>query len=575
MDLAFPWLLLGFLPVAAVAVWALFRPARRMLAVASVSLWEAALASMDRSAARRSRRVTLAWWLLLAGAAMTVLAAAGPVFDRSEPGRHLALGLHGSGELAGDGGEELRLAAGRLVARLNPSDRVQLLHPPVLGGATQWLSPAEARDLISAMPVLPVPVDELGMQAASGRAQRAYHFAVVGSGIEPGPAASLVELPGRLPPAVIEDFGAETLPDGQTRALVGVLNASSSPWRGRLVVRGVGERAGDRMTAGVGPVAPGERVERMLDAPGSSALVAELTDVDGRAVSHPAAKAYLTRSDPAPRRVLLSGRDEPVLRQFVAAHPGLEPVADPRRADLVIANLPDSPPSADKPALVLDPAPAAGPDGWRRGDSMERVSLAEADVSAGEPARAADFGGVVVRRLRPWIPAEPATRREQAVVRLDGGAVVLAQAEAGTRRVYMAFDLSERNTNAAGFPEFIVFLGRVVDSLSPAAAGGFASVSSAEAGPRPEWRPVERSPAAGPAGPLPWPGVYADESGRTHAVTLRGLAPAGAVAADVARQVDELPLPEPQPIGRPLRPWPVLAGLAAALWLAGWALRLR
>jgi hypothetical protein len=73
---------------------------------------------------------------------------------------------------------------------------------------------------------------------------------------------------------------------------------------------------------------------------------------------------------------------------------------------------------------------------------------------------------------------------------------------------------------------------------------------------------------------MPWPGLYADAAGRLHAVSLVGLKPGRPpVTPDEAIAAIELPRAEYAERGVPL--WPVLAAAAAALWLAGWAVRLR
>ena len=76
-------------------------------------------------------------------------------------------------------------------------------------------------------------------------------------------------------------------------------------------------------------------------------------------------------------------------------------------------------------------------------------------------------------------------------------------------------------------------------------------------------------------GPRPAPGVYIDQAGRLRAVSLVALRGGPAVAGSPTSAVMSAPLPEPQAVGAQFELWPLLAVAAMALWLAGWALRMR
>ena len=107
-----PWVLLGLVAVAMVGAWALFRPGRLLVAVGTLSLWQRAVDSLSRSARRRSRKVSLGWWLLLGGAVAAVLAAARPVHFSEGRARRVVIALYPSAEIASPQGmDDLRRAA--------------------------------------------------------------------------------------------------------------------------------------------------------------------------------------------------------------------------------------------------------------------------------------------------------------------------------------------------------------------------------------------------------------------------------------------------------------------------------
>ncbi|MBS3821139.1 MAG: hypothetical protein KGY81_05190, partial [Phycisphaerae bacterium] len=68
MTLLRPWWLMGLWPVAAAALWALWRPGRQLIVVASTDLWQQAFAALSPSQRRATRRLSASWWCLLVGA---------------------------------------------------------------------------------------------------------------------------------------------------------------------------------------------------------------------------------------------------------------------------------------------------------------------------------------------------------------------------------------------------------------------------------------------------------------------------------------------------------------------------
>ena len=144
MVFIWPLSLVGPVAAAAVAVWALLRPGRQEAIVGSLAVWQKALASLDRSAKRSSRRVSAAWLMLLGGAVAGILGLARPVFQTQGQTRNVAVSLAPSAELGRAGLDEMTAAAGRLLARMDGGDRVRLVLPACLGGLTEPLSLADA-----------------------------------------------------------------------------------------------------------------------------------------------------------------------------------------------------------------------------------------------------------------------------------------------------------------------------------------------------------------------------------------------------------------------------------------------
>jgi hypothetical protein len=572
MSFFAPWVLLGLLPVAAVAAWAIFRPGRELAVVASLSLWRQALEALPRAARRRSRRVTPSWVLLLAGAVAAVLAASRPAYHADAPARRVALAVYPSAELAGAGGaEELRAAAGALLDRLDARDRVRLVLPAVLGGRSDWLAPADVRLRLDRLEPLPVPAGEMSLPLPAD-AQHVYRFAPASLAMPDGAALHTVQLPPRLPPVTLDALAAAPLPDGRVRLLAAIRSRRAGEWRGRLNVVTYGAAGGAPSVLDVPvSVAGGRRVSWSGEVQGGAAVAVSLRS-GGADLPAVGGQGFLVRRAAAARRVLLAGPDEPLLRRFVGAVEGLTLVGGAEEADFVIANGADPPP--DKAALAINPP--TSPPLWRRAEAQANVLLGGLSVAPDPITDSVDFSGVAVRRVRPWVKAAPAAG---ALARGPQGAYLL-RPPGEPKRVYLAFDVAEANTNFARLPAFVILLANVVEYLAPGGESGFVcrSPTEAELGWSPDWPRI--APAAPPpGGPLPWPGIYREPArdGRDavlHAVSLTGLR-GGEPDGRVREAVAELPLPAPERVSAGVALWPVLAAAAVVLWLAGWAARAR
>jgi len=564
--LTYPYLLLALLPVAAVAAWALLRRRRQEMVVGSLHLWRRALESLDRSARKSSRRVTTSWLLLLAGAVAAVLAAAGPRAGVQAPRRRVVMRLIPSAGMTH--GDNLRTAAGAVLDRLGPMDEVWLVRPELTGGATGWLSPKEARKAVEQVDRLPASAADLSVPPAPSDAQHVYTFRPAGLAGGPGPRETIIEIErGTL--AQLAAAGAERLPEGGVEIFASARSGAGggSAIVHKLRVGGDGQVVRDRHTR-----------ERLL-ADGTARVVARVEDAPavGLEIVIPAgdpgldapARAWFVRRPGGSVKVSIVGRDEPLVRRFIAIDPALELVADASDADVVVANAADAP--AGKPALVINPPTA--PSGWRAGQPVGPVLLRDADIASDDPIlEHVDLSGIAVRRVRPWIASGSPPQRRPAS--LGGDGLLLAEQPVdGPKRIFVAFDLAEENTNFGASEAFVIFLANAMEFLAPDSARRgvrYESISPIQAGPVEAWRRVDGEQA--PQGPLPWPGLYRDADGALHAVNLLGVR-AAEPNTPSHKAAAAAPLPEPMPAGAEILLWPWLSAAALLCWLMGWALR--
>ncbi|NBB95687.1 MAG: hypothetical protein GVY16_08085 [Planctomycetes bacterium] len=568
MTLLRPWWLMGLWPVAAAALWALWRPGRQLIVVASTDLWQQAFAALSPSQRRATRRLSASWWCLLVGALLAVLALARPILTRQAPQRRVGVVVVPSAETANSNGLPPVEAAKVLVGRLGEADRVQLLLPAILGGASDWLTPQQVEQRLVEANVLPATADALSVPAASSDAQAVYMFVPVTFEASGGPQQSIFLASGSSNGPRFVD--ARTARSGRVRMML-----SGEPAEDDRAVQveavGTGGRSAGRLEL------PWPRLKMTVTAEVAAAEAYALSMIDD---SHRPAiigrQAWLARQPREPIRVALIGRDAGMLRRYVEADTLLEPVAGPDDADVVVAVGADAP--SGRPVLRIDPSGA--PAGWRRGDRRQAVTLDAADIAADDPLmRNVDVDGMAVRRVTPWIPGDVAAGR--AVMLLDGEAVAVRSSEAppagGPRWAAIAFDISPENTNLAVSDAFLVLLANAVRWLAgdARASGDYAAVRPIEAADWQAWQCIDGGrPDDIAAGPLPWPGLYRDAAGRLVAVNLldeRGW-PDRAISLDALRAA---PLPEPVAAEANVTLWPWLAGLAGAFWMLGWWVRIQ
>jgi hypothetical protein len=381
---------------------------------------------------------------------------------------------------------------------------------------------------------------------------------------------------------------------------VAVRNHTGSPLAARVRVEVLGPDLAGWPTAGESDVVvpAAGRGGLIFRAEAGEALRAVLSNDQGMVMD----AAQVARVGASRRKVVIVGRDEPLLRRFIQADRSLELVGSAGEADFVFANLAEPPP--DKPAMVIDPP--GDPPGWQRGPLRRAVTLADANVAADDPLLArVNLSSVAVRRVRPWTRMNGSALGP--LVSIDGGAVILASplraggsgpaGPGGPARIYVAFELSGDNTNLGVSEALVVLLANAAGLLAPPGrtAAAYEYVAPIQAPRSAGWKrmsqPADRLPEQAiaktyAAGPLPAPGVYLDQAGRVRAISLVGLraAPQSGAAprpasppapAEPLQAVAAAPLPQPRVVGTQIELWPLLAAMALALWLAGWAVRMR
>jgi len=570
MTFVWPWTFLLFVPVGVAALLALFRPRRNLVVVASLALWEEAIGAAASASRRKSRRINLAWMLLLAGAIAVVAAGSRPVYHSSPPVRSVAVMLHTSAELGREGADEMRLAIEQLLGRLDSEDRLQLLFPEILGGSTKWLAPAEVRRVLAGLSHLPVYATELRTGHASADADHVYHLGASSLDITTGPTVSRIDIPTHLPGVTIDAVGAEKIAPDKLQVFAALRNQKGQAAGARLTVSNA-LGADNNAVVLDATIPPNSRRSLIAAVPPAEALSVTVESGDA-----PIAAAYLVRVKTTVRPVAIIGRDDPYLRRMIKVDPTLRLVTERSAAEIVIANGVLPPPG--KASLVI--APPAPPPSWRSvGKEITSVMLAEADVTGDDPiVRGVDFSAAAIRSVRPWVRGE--VGGGGVLFGYKGAALAVRTADdadaAAPRRVYVAFDMSENNCTLVRTGAYVVFLANVMRYLVPGAPAGekYEYRTPLQAGANPAWKPIVRdetfASTALRASGLSAPGIFRDAGGQLHAVSLVGLRSA-IVSTPPAQSVSAAPLPEAQPLKKGAELWSILLASAALLWLAGWS----
>ena len=512
-----PMALVGVAAVAVVAALALVRPARKVVVVSSLRLWRRAVEAAEPG--KRQRTVPPpSWWLLLAGAMAAAMAIGRPVWRSQPPRRHVAVVLAPCAEVANPPGRQsLRLTAERLLRRLDRVDRVSLVQPARLGGASDPVPRDEALRRVAAVKVLPVAAEMLSLPAADQTAQHVYRIVPATLARPAGPRTTDIALPTSTPPVTLDALAAEALPGRGGQLLVALLNHRPTATVASLAVAFDGAANPSRPVQ----LAAGERKAVVLDIPAGVKRVAVSI---GQLVGQ---QAELIHVEHPRTTVATIGRANPFVQRFLGTMPGVTETADVAEAEVVIAvgaHLP-----AGRPGIVFaPPAPPAPPTGWQPApQAVGPLALVAANVLADDPLlHDVHLAQIAVRRAHPMLPAAGAEGRR--LVTIPAGTLILATES--PNRLTIAIDPAARNTNWGLHESFPILLANALTWMSPNEPGS-------------AWQ-------------LTW-----------ESAGVIGLGSADAPDPDPMA----VPLPEPVcPAASTEELWPLLAALAGAGWLTGW-----
>ena len=527
--------------------------------------------------------MSLSWLLLLLGATAATLALSRPIYYPQRASRDVAVVVVPSAELGSGGLEQLKAEVRSLLGRLDEQDRVAIVLPSALGGVSDPMSPSQAASKIDDLGLLPVSMADVDMAHPPAGVQHSYVLAPAGFDVSPGPAVSIVSIRTQLSELAFTAMQGAVLTDGTLQVFVRVRNYGpaareydiwSQPFEPGGSGGGVVRSAGGRILSGQSAQAiiglPPAAGYRLFVRPRGDAATG---DKPGPAQT----EAFLVQRPASVAKVAIVGQDEPLIRRFIAVHPGLELAATPQEADVVVMNHAAST-ASDKPSLVI--APAGPPPGYEASAPLENVLLSQAAVAGHEVTAGLDLAGVAVRRLVAWKALDDA--RLETLVTLDAGGVVAASSGgARPRMVFVSFDISPANSTLWQQKSFVVLLSNIFDFLSPArpqdARYEYRRPQDA-GGPM---RPIRQATLAGPEGAaaraaMLAPGLYADDAGQLHAVTLMLDVPSHAWAQEAPSMSGaDAPLPRGEFRREPAELWPAMLLGAMLLWLAGWIVRLR
>ncbi len=394
MELLNPLALFGLAAVAIAATVALFRPARQVAIISHLRLWERAIEATDPRA-RRQRTVTVSWMLLLAGALVAVFAAGRLIWVAQQPSRYICITLIPSAELYNDPGkQQLHDAAGALLDRLGPYDRVRLILPTRMGGATEVLTRNEAIVEVAKVQPLLVKAGDLSIPPADGEAQHAYRIGPATLARQDGPKATDILLPTSTPDVTLDALAATRLTDDSSQLLLAVINHTDDPADVKVALRFDADDQPERTVR----VAARQRRVEILTCP---AEVSEVTVAIGEAIGQSGTLALVERPDVS---VAMIGRDNPFVRRFLRAMPGTVAAIDPATADTILAigtRLP-----TDRPGLAMA-SPMPPPRLAHCHEVVAEHSLTRRQRLERPPP---DAGRATRRRRRGPGPAPPAGR---------------------------------------------------------------------------------------------------------------------------------------------------------------------
>jgi len=552
-----PWFGLLAVPVIVAGLVALFRPGRALVVVGSLSLWRSAFKRAS-TAKKTSRRATLGWLLLLVGALSAVCALTQPSLQRGVIRRHVTLAIHAGVEYATPGGRDELIRAGcEVVDRLEAADRVSLLLPERPAG--EWLSRGEARTAMRRLEIIPVKASDIVLAPAMDESQHTCHIGPGGIASE-GPNVSVVSVSPAMAPVVIRAFDAVEV-DSASRVFVGLTSTSDAEWNGTLRVSSLSGDVIDQVLS----LGPGQAFDRTFAMPVGQGYVAKIITPDGEVVD----AAYIARQSRPDLKLGLLGDDEPVMTRFAAFVEGATLVTRWSDADVVICN--NIAPPSGKPAVVINPP--SPPGGWVARESVDNAVLEPplARWNAQDPVlEGVNPAGIAVKHLPLWRRTGEGT--SPIIFEYDGG-VVMTRTPDGQYppRVYISFAISAENTNVMTNPSAILVLARAVDVVTPLSKVKDYSFSSPADLVGITWEPLVSFPRSW-SEKYPAKGLYRDNDGRIHAVSLVGLGlDSVATTEDPSEQANRIQFPDGEFSRVPINLFVPLSLLAGICWINGWA----
>ena len=586
MVLLYPWFLLLLLPVAIASIFALFRPARRLVKVSSLRIWQEVIEAVGGSAGQASKKIDLIWIMILTGLVFAVLALCHPVCYFSAPSRCVAIEFAPTLETATDKAmAEFRTAASLILNRLSDNDRVVLLRPVSADTvqSTGYMSPDDVLNEIEGIAPSLIPGDRIVFPPVGGEVQHTYRIVSAATEQEESTNRSIVYISTDLPAVTLDSLTAHV--SGSEVDVLAILNCSemslasgllvnfapvtaytreNGPVTGRVISKKTGDAGtnGRFSVDGRVPVAPAIRVDVVTE--------------DGQLM----VRSFLVRRKQQAVPVAIVGRDEPMIRRYIESDPMLILVGDMANAAVVVANGVEPPDGI--PAVVICPPDCPG--SFLSGNKvLEDIVLDDADFRFSDPILEDVVPGhMAVRRATPWRAGPNSVGRILASIG-DQILIMRTTPEQETisgkpQRVFFAFQLSAENTNMVASESFVVLMANVFRYLASTRIGStvYTHTGLHEIYDHTDWTLLAKSNSAifSPVnvGDLPLPGLYVDENDILHSVVATGLRSATATVPgeEIARSV---PVPAAVHNKDGVRIYPYLVALALFCWLFSWIVR--
>lgn len=519
----------------------------------------------------RSRRISPSWLLLLAGAILAILAIAGPVLVSTINLRRIAIEAYPSAELAAAD----QMAAFReqllvFLRRLDDDDLVRMGLPTGYDAPRQWLTAREASDIVKRLKPSCRPAATLRVQSTALDAQHTYSF-----GVGEMPAASrdahyrIVIQPASTNAGICAIGAAANIAEnatGDVDVFVAVRNNTSHDSHASIVFTTLDPDGQERSSIRVRHAIKAGSRKGIVQTLGVFDAVEVTVLLEGQKIP---VRAWIARRPGAKVRVAVMGPDDPNISRYIRSDPAIQPVQSPRDADVVIAS---GAAAAPLGAAAIVISPRRLPQTWRKiGARLNSVSLANWHVPANDPVtRGVDFSDVAIRQAVPWRTENPGSAR--ILLGKDGDALIVrSAADIPSRRIWVAFNLSELNSTFARSTSFVVFMANAIRWLHGSqTARAYESLACTDAPRAGKWSLIRGGDVQFADGMAA--GLYRDQQGSLRAVNLLHPGTDAAMTAS-AQTPRDVHLPAAQAVDAVIECWWWLLAIACVLWLAGWSVR--